>query len=154
VHIEINRTLRLRMRSLLPVLFLLSAPAAAAEYVQPKGAPEIFVPVHNVTVSVFAVQTPVGQGIGIFEKRDGMWFLCGQCLVAPEVPSMDTAVKSAGGPEKYVASRRAAINAVLATRYPASGIKRSDAVVEGVNDALAAGFSLRLVDGVPQLGSR
>lgn len=142
------------MRAVALVLLLFATPALAAEYTQPKGAPEIVVPIYNVTVSVFAVQTPVGHGIGVFEKRDGEWVLCGQCLVSPEAPSMDAAVKAAGGPQKYVAAKREAINAVLARRYPASGIKRSDAIVEGVNNALAEDFVLRMVDGVPQLGSR
>jgi hypothetical protein len=142
------------MRAVIALVFLLSAPAGAADYLQPKGAPEIFVPVLNVTVSVFAVQTPVGHGIGVFEKRNGEWFLCGQCLVSPEVPSMDAAVKSAGGADAYVAAKRDAINTVLARRYPASGVQRSEGVVESVNQALVTGFVLRIVDGIPQLGSR
>ncbi|MGE4063511.1 MAG: hypothetical protein AB7E79_09100 [Rhodospirillaceae bacterium] len=142
------------MRALAAVLVTLTMPALAAEYLQPKGAPELFVPIHNVTISVFAVQTPVGHGIGIFEKRGDEWYLCGQCLVSPEVPTMDAAVKAAGGPEAYVVSKRAAINAVLATRYPAKGVKRSDATIADVNEALVEDSVLKLVDGVPQLGPR
>lgn len=142
------------MRLLVPFLLVLSGPAFAADYVQPKGAPEIFVPGHNVTVSIFAIQTPVGHGIGILEKRDGAWVLCGQCLIAPETPSLEAAVKSAGGADRYVSSKRDAINAVLASRYPASGVQRSNGTLESVNEALAKSTILRLVDGVPQLGSR
>jgi hypothetical protein len=142
------------MRALIALMLLISAPAWAADYFQPKGAPEIFVPVLNVTISVFAVQTPVGHGIGVFEKRGGEWFLCGQCLVSPEIPSMDAAVKFAGGAEAYIASKRDAINAVLAKRYPPSGVQRSEGAVESVNQALVTGFVLRMVDGVPQLGTR
>jgi hypothetical protein len=142
------------MRLLAPLLLLLSGPAFAADYVQPKGAPEIFVPNHNVTVSIFAIQTPVGHGIGILERRDGAWFLCGQCLISPETPSLEAPVKAAGGADRYVASKRDAINAVLAARYPASGVQRSDRTLESVNEALVKSTVLRLVDGVPQLGTR
>lgn len=142
------------MRALVPLLMLLAAPASAADYVQPAGAPELFVPGHNVTISVFAARTPVGQGIGILEKRNGAWFLCGQCLVFPEVPSMDAAVKAAGGPVQYVASKRGAINAILASRYPSAADKRSGAALDDVNEALVNGTALRLVNGVPQLASR
>ncbi len=142
------------MRVLVPLLLMLSAPALAVDYVQPAGAPQIYVPSHNVTISVFAVQTPVGFGVGVFEKRGATWFLCGQCLISPELPSMETAVKQAGGPEKYVASKRDAINAVLASRYPASGERKSDATLDSVNKALVDGAPLSLVNGVPQLGSR
>jgi hypothetical protein len=148
----IQQNLRSGMRALIPLLLLLTAPASAADYPQPTGAPELFVPGHNV--SVFAVRTPVGQGIGILEKRNGAWFLCGQCLVSPEVPSMAAAVKAAGGAEKYVVSKRDAINAILASRYPATADKHSDASLEGVNKVLIEGAVLRLVDGVPQLGPR
>jgi hypothetical protein len=142
------------MRALVPLLLLLSAPALAVDYVQPAGAPQIYVPSYNVTVSVFAVQTPVGFGIGVFERRGTSWFLCNQCLVSPELPSMEAAVKEQGGPEKYVASKREAINAILASRYPASAERKSDATLDSVNKALVNGAPLSLVNGVPQLGSR
>ncbi len=142
------------MRALTSAVLLSSAPALAADYVQPKGAPELFVPSRNVTVSVFAVQTGVGHGIGIFEKRGDSWFLCGQCLISPEMPTLEGAVKAAGGPEAYVVSKRNEINVVLANRYPASGVVRSDASVESVNQVLVEDTVLRLVDGIPQLGSR
>jgi len=142
------------MRVLVPLLLLLSTPALAVDYVQPGGAPQIYVPSHNVTVSVFAVQTPVGFGIGIFEKRGAAWFLCGQCLVSPELPSMEAAVNQAGSPAKYVASKREEINAVLASRYPASADRKSDVTLDSVNKALVDGAVLSLVNGVPQLGTR
>ena len=141
------------MRALL-LLFVLSAqPCLAAEYSQPPGAPEIFLPDHNVTVSIFAVQTPVGHGIGILEKRDGAWFLCGRCLVAAEVPSLDAAVKAAGGAERFLASKIEAINAVLAARYPARTSRRSENAFDEVDKALSTTTTLRLVNGVPQLGA-
>ncbi len=142
------------MRALVPLLLVFSVQASAADYIQPRGAPELFVPGHNVTVSVFAVQTPVGHGIGILEKRSNGWFLCGQCLVSPEVPSMEAAVKAAGGADRYVASKREEINAILASRYPAAAEKGSEVTLDGVNKAPINGAMLRLVNGVPQLGSR
>lgn len=142
------------MRIVLSLLLLISPPSFAASYDQPRGAPEIFVPGHNVTVSIFAIQTPVGHGIGILERRPEGWFLCGRCLIAPEMPTLAAAVKAAGGPERYVASKRKEINAILALQYPADSQRRSDTSVEDVNKALAETSTLRLVSGVPQLGSR
>jgi hypothetical protein len=53
-----------------------------------------------------------------------------------------------------VVSKRDAINAILASRYPATADKHADASLEGVNKVLIEGTVLRLVDGVPQLGPR
>lgn len=140
------------MRALAILFLLLALPAHAAEYPQPKGAPELFLPGHNVTISVFAVQTPIGHGIAVLERRSEGWYLCGQCMVSPEVPTMDAAVIAAGGPESYIESKRNAINAILAKRYPAADSKRSETTLDSVNQSLAAGSTLRIVNGVPQLG--
>ncbi|MDP1588993.1 MAG: hypothetical protein Q8M07_14680 [Prosthecobacter sp.] len=142
------------MRALFPLLLLLSTQAFAASYDQPRGALEIFVPGHNVTVSIFAVQTPVGHGIGILERRSEGWYLCGRCLITPELPTLAAAVKAAGGPERYVASKREDINAILALQYPANSERRLDTSVESINKALTATSTLRLINGVPQLGPR
>ncbi len=135
-------------------LLLCASSARAAEYLPPKGAPELLIPGHNVTISVFATQTPVGHGIGIFEKRGDKWYLCGQCVISPETPTMDAAVKSAGGPEAYIDSRRSAINAALARLYPAKKKDAAANAVDDVNKALAGGNTLRIVNGVPQLRDR
>lgn len=148
------RTPLVFMRALVLSAILLSTPAMPAEYQPPKGAPELFIPGHNVTISVFAAQTPIGHGIGIFERRGGAWFLCGQCLISPETPTMENAVKAAGGPKAYVAAQLAAINAVLAKRYPPNGATRAGGTLNDVNEALIEGHVLQMVDGIPQLGSR
>lgn len=125
--------------------------ASAADYTKPVGAPEIFVENHGVTVAVFAVNTPVGEGIGIFEKRATGFYLCGSCLVSPETPSMEAEVAAAGGPGPYIEAKRADINAVLMIRYPAVMPPPNGSALSMVNQSLATNF-LRLVDGAPQLG--
>lgn len=134
------------MRSIIFALALLASPVAAADYMKPAGAPEAFLPSHNATVSVFAVQTAIGHGIGVFELRSGTWFLCGTCIIA-EFPNMDQAVAAAGGPGPYVASKLSAINAILASRYPNS---EPVTTIGRVNQALGI-YRIGVVNGVPVL---
>lgn len=136
------------------ILMLVFGCSAANAYTKPQGVPEIAVPNHGVVVAVFAAQTPVGHGIGVFEYKPAQndWYLCGQCVIA-EYPSLDGPVAAAGGPGPYVESKRAEINAILASRYPAIGGPSTGSAIDRVNQALA-GSVLRLVDGSPQLGPR
>ena len=127
--------------------------AYAADYTQPFGAPTIEVPNHGVVVSVFAVSSVIGEGIGVFEKSATGWRLCGSCLISPETPNMESEVKLAGGPGPYIEAKREALNAVLALRYPAVMPPPSGSALSLVNQALAANV-LRLVNGVPQLAPR
>lgn len=135
------------MRSIIFALALLATPAYAVDYVQPQGAPQLTLP-SGLTISVFAVQTPVGHGIGIFERDSaGKWQLCGTCLPVLEYPTMDPAIAAAGGPAAYVASRLPAINDALARRYPATAPQTG---IGGVNQALSSN-ALVMVNGVPTL---
>jgi hypothetical protein len=130
---------------------LASGGLMAADYTQPPGAPEIAVPNHGVVVSVFAAQTAIGHGIGIFEKRSTGWYLCGQCLIAPGFPTLDSDVAAAGGPGPYVASKLADVNAVLSIRFPPLTQAPSGTTLDRVNGSLSA-YTLRLVNGSPALG--
>ena len=140
------------MRSVIIAALLLFSTAANA-YTKPAGVPEIVIPSRGVTVAIWADQTAVGHGIGIFELRAGTWYLCGTCLIDVEYPTMDNAVNAAGGALPYVASKVPAINAKLAALYPASSAPSTGSAIERVNQALSANV-LRLVDGSPQLGPR
>lgn len=139
------------MVRLLIALMLLASPVAAADYTKPVGAPEIEVPNHGVVVAVFAVNTPVGEGIGVFEKRATGWYLCQYCIVSPETPNMEAEVKANGGPGPYIEAKRPFINDVLTRRYPAVMPPSSGSALDEVNRSLATNV-LRLVGGVPQLG--
>lgn len=139
------------MKYLIAALLLFSSPAWAVDYVKPPGAPELFVPGYNVTVSVFAVQTAVGHGIGVFELRGSSWYLCGKCLVSPEYPTMDGPVSNAGGSDAYVLSKLPEINAVLAQQYPAK--QSTGTTLDKVNTSLTA-YTLQMVDGVPVLAGK
>lgn len=138
------------MKRLLLALVLLSSPAVAVDYTQPPGAPQIVVPNYGVTVSVFAVATAVGQGLGVFEQRGTGWYLCGTCLVNAQYPTLDAAVSAAGGAGPYIEAQRAAINAVLASRYPAVAPPPTTAL-GAVNQALGA-YRLSIVNDAPVLG--
>jgi hypothetical protein len=141
------------MRSvIIAALLLFSNAAYAAGYTKPAGAPSVLVPNYGVEVGVWAAQTPVGHGIGVFEKRADGWYLCGVCAI-PEYPTMDGPVAAAGGPGPYVESKRAEINAILASRYPAIGGEPTGSAIDRVNQSLA-GNVLRLIEGSPQLGPR
>lgn len=136
-------------------LMMLATPAAAADYTQPFGSPQIEVPNHGVVVSVFAVSTVIGEGIGVFEKSGtGGWRLCGSCIISPETPNMEAVVAAAGGAGPYIESKRDAINQTLAMRYPAIAPPPSGSALSLVNQALATGNTLRLVNGAPALGAK
>jgi hypothetical protein len=134
------------------ILMLVFGCTAANAYTKPQGAPEIAVPAHGVVVAVFAAQTPVGHGIGVFEQRGNDWYLCGQCVIA-EYPTMDNPVAAAGGAGPYVASKIPELNAILAARYPATGVPSTGSAIDRVNQALGA-FALGLVNGSPVLAPR
>jgi hypothetical protein len=128
--------------------------AHAAGYPKPVGAPTIVVPDHGVEVGVWAAQTAIGHGVGVFERSlSGTdWTLCGQCLVDTGYPNLDAKVNAAGGAGPYVASKLSAINSVLASRYP--GITPEPVTtLERVNQAVG-GYVLRLINGGPVLGAR
>lgn len=141
------------MRYLIALMMFASGAAYAADYTQPFGSPQIEVPNHGVVVSVFAVSTVIGEGIGVFEKRSTGWYLCGQCLISPETPNMESEVKLAGGPGPYIEAKREAINATLAMRYPSVMPPPSGSALSLVNQSLASNV-LRLVNGVPQIGAK
>jgi hypothetical protein len=133
-------------------LALLLFSTAANAYTKPQGAPEVVIPSRGVTVAIWADQTAVGHGIGIFELRANGWYLCGQCLIDVEYPTMDSAVTAAGGALPYVASKIPAVNAKLAALYPSSNAPPTGSAIERVNQALSGSFALGLVNGSPQLG--
>jgi hypothetical protein len=135
------------------ILMLVFGCSAANAYTKPQGAPEIVVPGRNVTVAIWADQTAVGHGIGIFELRAGTWYLCGTCLIDVEYPTLDNAVNGAGGALPYVASKVPAINAKLAALYPASNAPPTGSAIDRVNQALGS-FALGLVNGSPVLAPR
>lgn len=141
------------MRGIILAIGLLFSTAANA-YTKPQGAPEIVVPGRNVTIAIWADQTAVGHGIGIFELRAGTWYLCGTCIVDVEYPTLDNAVNAAGGALPYVASKVPAINAKLAALYPASNAPPTGSTIERVNQALSGSFALGLVNGSPVLAPK
>lgn len=126
--------------------------AHAAGYTKPSGTPEVYVPDHGVSVGVWAVQTAIGHGIGVFEKSGSDWVLCGICLVDASIPNLDANVSAAGGAGPYVVSRLPQINALLAQRFPAVG-GGPVSTLDAVNQALQ-GMGLRLVNGSPVLGAK
>lgn len=141
------------MVRLLIALMLFSGAAHAASYTKPAGAPEVFVPSYGVTVGVWAAQTAVGHGIGVFEKSgSGDWTLCFNCLASVEYPNLDAVVSAAGGAGPYVAGQIAAVNAILASRYP-SVVAEPTTTLDKVNASIGF-YALRLVNGSPVLGAK
>lgn len=133
---------------------LLLFSTAANAYTKPQGAPEVVIPSRGVTVAIWADQTAVGHGIGIFERAGtGAWTLCGQCFLA-EYPTMDGPVAAAGGAVPYVASKVPELNTILAARYPATGAPSTGSAIDRVNQALSGSFALGLVNGSPQIAPR
>lgn len=141
-------------RLLIALMLMFPGAAYAAGYTKPPGAPSVFVPSHGVEVGVWAAQTGVGHGIGIFERSGtGDWTLCFNCLIGVEYPTLDSVVNAAGGAGPWVAGKLADINAVLSIRFPAVMAEPTGSTLDKVNSSLAAN-TLRLVNGVPQIGPR
>lgn len=134
-------------------MFVQCSTAEAADYTKPAGAPEVWVESHGVLVSVFAVNTAIGEGIGVFEKRSTGWTLCNFCIVSPETPNMEAEVKANGGPGPYIEAKRPFINDVLTRRYPQVMPPSSGSALDEVNRVLNS-YAVRLVNGVPQLAPR
>ena len=130
-------------------LALLASPAAA--YTKPQGVPTLDLTPHgySVTITVFAVQTPLGGSLGVFEYRPASqdWALCGQCITSPDTPNMDAAVQALT-PLGYIAARKGEMNTIMANRYPPIGAPTDG--VGKVNQALN-GYRLVIVNGVPVL---
>ena len=143
------------MKVFIAGLFLLvSSVANAATYTKPAGVPTVMVPNHGVEVGVWAAQTALGHGIGVFERSgSGDWSLCFNCLASVEYPTLDSVVAAAGGPGPYVVSKLDAINAILAQRYPAVAPEPTGTTLDQVNQALQ-GMALRVVGGVPVIAPR
>lgn len=89
----------------------------------------------------------------MFEKSaNGDWTLCFNCLASVEYPNLDAVVAAAGGAGPYVAGQIAAVNAILASRYP-SVAPEPTTTLDKVNQAVGT-YTLRLVNGSPQIGAK
>lgn len=133
------------------IALALIVPITADAYVKPQGVPTLdLTPLgHGVTIGVWAVQTPLGGSLGIFEYKPATqdWSLCGQCITSPDTPNMDATV-DALTPLGYIAARKGELNSLLAFRYPPIGSPLDG--VGKVNQALN-GFVLQVINGVPVL---
>ena len=139
---------------LLCLVFGVLPRAAYAAYTVPATAPRLVVPNYNVEIAVAAIQTAIGHGIAVLERSgNGEWTLCHFCMPSPEYPLMDSAVAQAGGVGPYIESKRAALNEVLARRFPAIGGEPTGTTLDRVNQTLATNV-LRLANGVPAFGPR
>jgi hypothetical protein len=137
----------------LVLALLANKPLSAATYTPPPNAPRVVVQTMGVEVGVWAAQTAIGHGIGIFERsvNGTEWSLCFNCLIDPEYPTLDSVVNAAGGAGPYVQSKLNAINTRLSARYPSVVAEPTGTTLDKVNGALATNV-LRLVGGVPTLG--
>jgi hypothetical protein len=125
------------MRMVACILFcwLISSPAFA-QYQEVNGTPRVTVA--GRTLGVWAAENPIGDILGIFERGpDGVWR--GLCLASPGYPTLDEAVKSAGGPTQYVDSQLARLNTCLSQAF---GVSFDDTARGRINAALAQYFTL------------
>lgn len=142
------------MRIILFLLALLfAAPVAAASYAKPAGVPEIYLADWNKTIAVFAVTSPVGAGLAVFERQaDGTYMYCGICIRFDTELASQIAFK--GGARGYIEAMAPDINDILAFQYPVrSAAGPAKTPVDQLNAELA-GFVLRVVNGVPVFAPR
>lgn len=134
---------------------LFGGAAYAAGYTKPAGVPTLVLPSHGVEVGVWAAQTPLGHGIGVFERslNGTVWTLCNSCLPSAETSTLDGPVNAAGGPGPYILMKVELLNQVLARRYPAIGSEPLGTMLDKVNGAFGS-YAIRFVNGAPQLGPR
>lgn len=144
-------------RLALAFLLLMGKSVLAADYSQPSGAPQVFIPEHGVTVSVWAIDGVLGDGLAIFEKRvDGTWYLCGQCFPIQEL-NLQNEVNFKGGVVPWIDSQRESINNVLALRYPkiiSNSPQPGGSLLNQINFALFNSFKLENSGGQPSLSPK
>ena len=133
------------------ILFTMMFSCAASAYTKPHSVPTLDLTPqgYSITIGVWAVQTPLGGSLGVFEYRPVTqdWSLCGNCITSPDTPNMDAAV-NALTPLGYIAARKGEMNTIMAYRYPPIG-QPVDGVGK-VNQALN-GISLAIINGSPAL---
>lgn len=143
-----------KVLALILCLLTLTRPLSAAEYSKPAGAPELFLPDYGVTISVFAITTPVGSGLAVGEKTaSGKFNVCGTCGLY--VIDLGSEVAFKGSPAKYIEGQIPDINSILARVYPRkSAPAPGNTAVDQVNFSLYQSFGLGLVNGVPVLSAK
>lgn len=148
------------MRKLIAALFFVLAscapPAYAQTWVKPPNVPTVFVQDYNLTIAVWVQGSVVGNYIAIFELHpDGNWYYgAGDDQYAGHFDG-DYANYGATGWVTNIGMPH--INPILAARYPLIGGAPTTPIgtdpVSIVNNTLATSFSLKMVNGIPVLGS-
>lgn len=139
-------------RILLALALLFSLPAQAQTiFAKPAGVPTVHVEDYNVTISVWAANTGVGEIVGVFELQGGEWRGCQGCSTAPAYAGLAPQVAAAGGPEAFVRTVAVpAINAILQKRYPpivSGGVPIANTTtLERVTFAIYQAFNLTAPD--------
>lgn len=145
------------MRAVALAFLLSSGSVLATEHTQPAGAPQVFVAEHGVTVSVWAIDGVLGDGLAIFEKSpNGAWTLCGQCMPVQEL-NLQSEVNFKGGPVPYISAQLESINNVLKFRYPkiiSTDPQPGGSILNQINYALWFNFKLENQGGSPVLTSK
>ena len=129
--------------------------AHAASYAKPAGVPEIFLPEYQKTIAVFAITSPAGSGLAVLERQpDGNYVACGICTRFVVDLAGEIAFK--GGARQYIEAMVPDVNDIMVYNYPMKTAPVPGATPVGqLNYSLFAdGFTLRMVNGVPVLGSK
>ena len=144
------------MKYVIALLLLLGSNAAqAASYAKPSGVPEIFLPEYQKTIAVFAITSPAGSGLAVLERQpDGNYIACGICTRFVVDLAGEIAFK--GGARQYIEAMVPDLNDILVYNYPmkTAPVPGSTPVGQLNYSLFADGFTLRMVNGVPQIGPR
>ena len=144
------------MTRLLLAALLLATPAWA-QVIDVPSTPHANVPDYGVTVSIAAIDNPVGTMLHLRERSNAVgsqWI--GFANTAPELGTIAASIANAGGPAQYVIKKLPEINAALAKRYPPIGtpLPVLGDPVSQINAALGNLFQITVVGGVVALGTK
>lgn len=90
-----------------------------AQAVKPQGALTATIPDYNITIGIWAVDTPVGGYVELFTLQGNQWFGCDDCYLSGQPEFNFDAVVNAQGAAAFV--RNVVVpsaNAQLARRFP------------------------------------
>lgn len=146
----------------LALLFAFATPALAQQSPEITGTPRVTVPNYGMQVGIWAVGTPVGDTVALFERQvgsTGLWtqfFHTDYYSSASSLGTLANAVATAGGDAAFLKLKQPEINTALAHRYPVIGGgplvgSSNDPVLDAINTALATGGFQLDAHGTPSL---
>lgn len=115
---------------------------AQTVFAKPDGALTATLPDYHVTIGVWAVVTPIGGFLGVFELQpNGTWIYSGSGGFEYADATFGPDVVAMGAMQWLLSNGIPRANLTLASRFPPIGAPTTDPIAQ-VNTALGAGFQI------------